>query len=184
MVDRLDGIVTAVSCSGTHTVSKPNQESIELLTGLGVAGDAHQGETVKHRSRVERDPTQPNLRQVHLIHAELHDQLHDAGFSVSAGEMGENITTRGVDLLRLPAGTRLLLGDTAAVEVTGLRNPCAQLNGIAPGLMAATLDRDEEGNLMRKAGVMAVVVSGGEVRPGDAIRVALPPAPHRPLEPV
>jgi MOSC domain-containing protein YiiM len=165
-------------------MSKPNQESIQLLAGLGVTDDAHQGETVKHRSRVKRDPTRPNLRQVHLIHSELHDELRDAGFAVSAGEMGENITTRGVDLLRLPAGTRLLLGERAAVEVTGLRNPCAQLNGIAPGLMAATLDRDAEGNLVRKAGVMGVVVSGGEVRPGDPIRVELPPMPHRPLEPV
>ena len=180
----MSGTVVAVSSSGTHTMSKRNRESIQLLAGLGVAGDAHQGETVKHRSRVARDPTQPNLRQVHLIHAELHDELQDAGFSVAAGEMGENITTRGVDLLGLPTGTRLLLGDSATVEVTGLRNPCAQLDGIAPGLMAATLDRDEEGNLARKAGVMGVVVSGGEVRPGDAIRVELPPAPHRPLEPV
>jgi MOSC domain-containing protein YiiM len=180
MANRLGGIVTAVSRSGTHTMSKPNQESIQLLTGLGVAGDAHQGETVKHRSRVRRDPTQPNLRQVHLIH----DELRDAGFAVSAGEMGENITTRGVDLLGLPVGTRLLLGDKAAVKVTGLRNPCAQLNGIAPGLMAATLDHDEDGNLVRKAGVMGVVVSGGDVRPGDVIRVELPSAPHRPLEPV
>jgi MOSC domain-containing protein YiiM len=184
MANRLGGIVMAVSCSGTHTMSKPNQESIQLVTGLGVAGDAHQGETVKHRSRVRRDPTRPNLRQVHLIHAELHAELLDAGFAVSAGQMGENITTRGVDLLGLPVGTRLLLGDTARVEVTGLRNPCAQLNGIAPGLMAATLDHDEEGNLVHKAGVMAVVVSGGEVRPGYAIRVELPPVPHRPLEPV
>ena len=180
----MNGVVAAVSCSGTHTVSKPNQESIQLLNGLGVADDAHQGKTVKHRSRVKRDPTQPNLRQVHLIHAELHDELRDAGFAVSAGQMGENVTTRGVDLLKLPAGTRLLLGDAAVVEVTGLRNPCAQLDGIAPGLMAATLDRDEAGNLVRKAGVMAVVISGGEVRPGDAIRVELPPAPHRPLGPV
>jgi MOSC domain-containing protein YiiM len=184
MANRLAGIVTAVSRSGTHTMSKLNQESIQLLTGLGVAGDAHQGETVKHRSRVKRDPTQPNLRQVHLIHAELHEELRDAGFAVSAGQMGENITTRGVDVLGLPVGTRLLLGDSATVEVTGLRNPCAQLDGIAPGLMAATLDRDEDGNLVRKAGVMGVVVSGGEVRPGDAIRVELPSAPHRRLEPV
>ena len=180
----MSGVVIAVSRSAAHTMSKPNQESIQLLSGLGVAGDAHQGETVKHRSRVARDPTQPNLRQVHLIHAELHDELREAGFAVSAGQMGENITTRGVDLLGLPVGTRLLLGDAATIEVTGLRNPCGQLDGIAPGLMAATLDRDVEGNLVRKAGVMGVVLNGGEVRPGDAIRVALPPAPHRSLEPV
>ena len=176
--------VTAVSSRAGHGLGKDPTGSIRLVAGLGVQDDAHQGTTVQHLSRVRRDPTQPNLRQVHLIHAELHDELRDAGFAVSAGEMGENITTRGVDLLGLPVGTWLLLGDSAAVEVTGLRNPCAQLNGIAPGLMAATLDHDEDGNLVRKAGVMGVVVTGGEVRPGDAIRVELPPAPHRPLEPV
>src|SRR5918997_3274272 len=151
MTNRLGGIVTAVSRSGTHTISKPNQESIQLLAGLGVADDAHRGETVKHRSRVARDPTRPNLRQVHLIHAELHDELRAAGFAVAAGQMGENVTTRGVDLLGLPTGTRLHLGDTAVVEVTGLRNPCAQLDRIQPGLMAATLGRDARGNLIRKA---------------------------------
>ncbi len=180
----MSAVVTAVSCSGTHTMTKPNQERIEFLTGLGVAGDAHQGETVKHRSRVARDPTQPNLRQVHLIHAELHDELRNGGFDIAPGQMGENITTRGVDLLGLPAGTRLILGEMATVEITGLRNPCAQLDGIAPGLMAATLDRDENGVLIRKAGIMGVVLTGGEVRPGDPIRVELPPQPHRPLEPV
>jgi len=178
------GVVTAVSRSATHTMSKPNQDGIRLLAGLGVEGDAHQGETVKHRSRVARDPSQPNLRQVHLIHAELHDELRAAGFAVSPGQMGENVTTRGVDLLGLPTGARLHLGDAAVVEVTGLRNPCAQLDGIQPGLMAATLGRDEEGNLIRKAGVMGVVLADGEVRPGDAIRVELPLEPHTPLEPV
>ncbi|MBA3451207.1 MAG: MOSC domain-containing protein [Chloroflexia bacterium] len=180
----MSAVVTAVSRSGTHAMSKPNQERIELLPGHGVAGDAHQGETVKHRSRVARDPSQPNLRQIHLIHAELHDELMDAGFAIAPGQMGENVTTRGVDLLGLPVGARLTLGETATVEVTGLRNPCAQLDGIAPGLMAATLDRDAEGRLVRKAGIMAVVLTGGEVRPGDPIHVALPPTPHRPLQPV
>ena len=180
----MGGVVTAVSRSATHTLTKPNQGSIRLLTGLGVEGDAHLGETVKHRSRVARDPSQPNLRQVHLIHAELHDELQAAGFAVSAGQMGENITTRGVDLLGLPTGTRLRLGDTAVVEVTGLRNPCAQLDRIRPGLMAATLGRDDRGKLVRKAGVMGVVLAGGEVRPGDPIRVEPPPPPHRPLNPV
>lgn len=178
------GVVAAVSLSPTHTFSKPNQESIRLLAGLGVEGDAHQGETVKHRSRVARDPSQPNLRQVHLIHAELHDELRSAGFDVSAGQMGENITTRGVDLLRLPTGTRLRLGDTAVVEITGLRNPCTQLDGLQSGLMAAVLDRDEHGGLIRKAGIMAIVLAEGEVRPGDPIIVELPPEPHRTLEPV
>lgn len=179
-----DASVVAVSRNGTHSFSKPNAGSIRLVAGLGVEGDAHSGETVKHRSRVARDPNQPNLRQVHLIHAELHEELREAGFSVGPGDMGENVTTRGVDLLGLPAGSRLLLGDSVVVEVTGLRNPCAQLDGFQPGLMAAVLDRDDAGNLVRKAGVMAIILCGGEVFPGDAIRVELPPAPHRPLEPV
>lgn len=180
----MDGTVTAVSRNETHALSKPNREAIRLLAGRGVEGDAHLGETVKHRSRVKRDPSEPNLRQVHLIHAELHDELRAAGFAVSAGQMGENVTTRGVDLLGLPAGARLRLGEAAVVEVTGLRNPCVQLERIQPGLMEATLERDERGGLIRKAGVMSVVVAGGEVRPGDPIRVELPPAPHRALEPV
>jgi MOSC domain-containing protein YiiM len=165
-------------------MSKPTQAAIRLVAGLGVEGDAHQGETVKHRSRVARDPSQPNLRQVHLIHAELHDELRLAGFEVEPGRMGENVTTRGVDLLGLPTGARLHLGEAAVVEVTGLRNPCAQLDGIQPGLMAATLGRDADGNLVRKAGVMGVVLAGGEVRPGDPIRVELPPEPRRRLAPV
>jgi MOSC domain-containing protein YiiM len=180
----VSGMVVAVSRSPKHTLVKPNEHGIRLLEGLGVEGDAHLGARVKHRSRVARDPSQPNLRQVHLIHGELHDELREAGFAVAAGQMGENITTRGVDLLGLPAGTRLHLGDSAVVEVTGLRNPCAQLNRIQPGLMAATLDRDEDGNLVRKAGIMGVVIAGGEVWPGDPIRVELPPLPHRPLAPV
>jgi MOSC domain-containing protein YiiM len=165
-------------------MAKPNEAGIRLLAGLGVEGDAHMGATVKHRSRVARDPSVPNLRQVHLIHAELHDELAHAGFALAPGRMGENVTTRGVDLLGLPTGTRLRLGATAVVEITGLRNPCTQLDGIQPGLMAATLDRDPQGRLIRKAGVMAVVHAGGEVRPGDPISVELPPEPHRALEPV
>ncbi|MEJ8547970.1 MOSC domain-containing protein [Brevibacillus borstelensis] len=174
--------VAAVSISPTHTFSKSNQACIQLLSGLGVAGDAHLGKTVKHRSRVAQDPAQPNLRQVHLIHAELFEELKDAGFTVSAGQMGENITTRGINLLGLPAGTRLYLGDMALVEVTGLRNPCAQLDRFQPGLMAALLDRDEDGNLIRKAGIMGIVLADGEVKPGDPIRVELPPEPHKPLD--
>lgn len=177
----MGGVVIAVSRSATHTMSKPNQDRIRLLAGLGVDGDAHLGTTVQHRSRVARDPSQPNLRQVHLIHAELHDDLRAAGFDVAAGQMGENVTTRGVDLLGLATGTRLHLGDTAVVEVTGLRNPCTQLDGIQPGLMAATLGRDADGYLIRKAGVMGVVLAGGEVRPGDPIGVSLPPPPHQAL---
>jgi MOSC domain-containing protein YiiM len=178
------GTVAAVCRGPEHAFSKPPGDAIRLLAGLGVEGDAHAGETVKHRSRVKRDPTQPNLRQVHLVHAELHDELAAAGFHVGAGDIGENVTTRGIDLLALPTGTRLRLGRDALVEVTGLRNPCVQLDRFQPGLMSAVLGRDAEGNLVRKAGIMAVVLAGGEVRPGDAIRVELPPAPHRPLEPV
>src|SRR5687768_11707403 len=180
----MEGTVTAVSRSGAHTMIKPNEDGIRLLAGLGVEGDAHAGETVKHRSRVARDPTQPNLRQVHLIHSELHAELDTRGFAVGPGQMGENVTTRGVDLLGLPTGARLRLGAEAVVELTGLRNPCAQLDGVCPGLMAATLDRDAEGNLVRKAGVMAIVLAGGQVRPGDPVRVDLPAKPHQPLAPV
>jgi MOSC domain-containing protein YiiM len=180
----VDGIVTAVSRSASHTMVKPNHESIHLLCGLGVEGDAHLGETVKHRSRVRRDPSQPNLRQVHLIHEELHEELRRAGFTVVPGQMGENVTTRGVDLLGLPAGTRLHLGDGAVVEVTGLRNPCVQLDRLQPGLMAAALGRDQQGGLIRKSGIMSIVLADGDVRPGDPIRVELPPEPHGPLEAV
>jgi MOSC domain-containing protein YiiM len=165
-------------------MTKPFCGSIHLVEGLGVEGDAHAGATVKHRSRVVRDASQPNLRQVHLIHSELHDELRAAGFDVAPGWMGENVTTRGIDLLSLPAGTRLRLGERAVVEVTGLRNPCAQLDVLQDGLMQATLGRDARGNLVRKAGVMSVVIAGGDVRAGDHIRVELPAPPHRALEPV
>ena len=178
------GLVIAVARSGAHTMSKPLQDELEVVTGLGVAGDAHQGVTVKHRSRVKRNPDQPNLRQVHLIHSELHDELAATGFAITPGQMGENITTRGVDLLGLPQGARLRLGDQVVVEVTGLRNPCAQLDDIQKGLMAATLDRDAEGKIVRKAGIMSIVIEGGIVKPGDTIDVELPDGPHLPLEPV
>lgn len=180
----MQAVVTAVSRSPEHTFSKPNQQVIVLLAGEGVEGDAHRGATVKHQSRVARDAEEPNLRQVHLIHAELHDELRAAGFTVGAGDMGENITTRGTDLLGLPAGTRLRLGAEAVVEVTGLRNPCSQLDGFQKGLMKAVLGRDERGEIVRKAGVMAVVITGGTVSPGDEIEVELPAQPHRPLQPI
>ena len=173
----MDAIVIAVSRSAGHTFSKANQDCIRLVAGQGVAGDAHSGETVKHRSRVTQEPTQPNLRQVHLIHAELFDELRGGGFDVSAGQMGENVTTRGVDLLGLPTGARLHLGTSAVIEVTGLRNPCAQLDGLQPGLMAAVLGRDAQGNLVRQAGVMGVVLTGGEVRRPNPRRTAAAPAP-------
>ena len=177
------GVVAAVSCSSAHTFSKSNQLSIRLLAGLGVEGDAHAGVTVKHRSRVAKDPTQPNLRQVHLIHSELHDELRTRGFNVGAGEMGENITTRGLDLLALPTGTRLHLGVLAVLELTGLRNPCAQIDRFQKGLTAAVLDRDAAGRINRKAGVMSIVLASGDVHVGDNIRVEEPIVSTRALEP-
>ncbi|MFI8519836.1 MOSC domain-containing protein [Streptomyces sp. NPDC085481] len=174
--------VTTVSSNGVYSFTKPNRGTITLLAGLGVEGDVHAGVTVKHRSRVAKDPTVPNLRQVHLIHAELFDDVAGAGFEVAPGDLGENITTRGIDLLGLPTGTRLHLGAEAVVEVTGLRNPCAQIDNFQHGLLKQVLGRDEEGRIVRKAGIMSVVLTGGEVRPGDAIRVELPAEPHRPLE--
>lgn len=177
-------MVIAVSRSGEHAFSKPPVESVRLLAGLGVEGDAHAGVTVQHLSRMARQPDAPNLRQVHLVHSELHEELADGGFTVGPGQMGENVTTRGVDLLGLPAGTRLVLGPDAVVEVTGLRNPCRQLDEFQSGLMRAVLDRDDEGALVRKAGVMAVVLRDGTVQAGDRIEVTLPALPHEPLGPV
>jgi hypothetical protein len=182
--DASDGRVVSVSRDAGHKFSKVNCQSITLLAGLGVEGDAHMGVTVKHRSRVRRDPSQPNLRQVHLIHGELIDALQQQGFAVSAGAMGENITPRGIDLLALPQGARLHIGATATIEVTGLRNPCIQLNTFQPGLMTAVLGRDAQGNLIRKAGVMGIVLAGGIVRVDDSICLTLPDGPLDPLEPV
>jgi MOSC domain-containing protein YiiM len=176
--------VVGVSLARGHNFSKQPALEIRLLTGLGVAGDAHMGETVKHRSRVAKDPTQPNLRQVHLIQAELFDALASRGFSVKPGDMGENVATRGLDLLALPEAARLHLGPEAIVEITGLRNPCIQIDRFQQGLMQAVLDRDIDGNLIRKAGVMAVVIRGGDVRVGDAIDIRLPEGSRRPLAPV
>ena len=176
------GVVVAVCRDADHRFSKPVRECIKLLAGLGVEGDAHLGMTVQHRSRVRKDPRQPNLRQVHLIHEELFAELRAEGFHLTPGAVGENITSRGVDLLALPQGTRLHIGADAVVGVTGLRDPCRQLNDFQPGLMAAVLDKDESGDVVRKTGIMGVVLVGGDIRAGDAIRVELPPEPHRRLE--
>jgi MOSC domain-containing protein YiiM len=178
----MSGTVTAVSSNGEYSFTKPNRDSITLLAGLGVEGDVHAGVTVKHRSRVAQDPTQPNLRQVHLIHEELFAEVNEAGFTVAPGELGENITTRGIDLLGLPAGTLLRIGGSAVLEVTGLRNPCLQIDNFRHGLLKQVVGRDEAGNVVRKAGVMSVVRQGGVVRPGDTIEYELPAGPHRPLE--
>lgn len=177
-------IVEAVCSDATHRFSKIPAVQITLVAGRGVEGDAHAGATVQHRSRVARDPSQPNLRQVHLVHRELLDVLRGRGFRVGPGSIGENITTRGVDLLGLPVGARLRFGDTAVVKVTGLRNPCYQLDDFQDGLMRAVLDRDANGAVVRLAGVMGIVIDGGRVQPGDPIEVSLPPQPHRALQPV
>lgn len=178
------GIVEAVSQRGTHRFSKQPRMWIRVLAGLGVEGDAHLGTTVKHRSRVAHDPNQPNLRQVHLLHAELLQDLAKQGFVIGPGDIGENILTRHTDLLGLPTGTVLRIGEEAELRLTGLRNPCVQLDRFKPGLMAATLGRDKDGNLVRKAGVMATVMTAGDIRPGDPIEIVLPPKPHRHLLPV
>jgi MOSC domain-containing protein YiiM len=182
--DAGQGRVVAVHRSSSHSFSKFPEDTVVLVEGLGIKGDAHAGTTVKHRSRVARDPGQPNLRQVHLIHAELFDELVERGHAVFPGDMGENITTLGVDLLSLPTGTKLRLGADACVEITGLRNPCSQIERFQPGLTAAVLGRDAQGALVRKAGVMGVVLAGGEVRAGDRIEVELPSGTPIALAPV
>ncbi|UQN05954.1 MOSC domain-containing protein [Deinococcus sp. QL22] len=174
--------IVSVAASPTHSFSKQPLPGVQLLAGLGVQGDAHAGHSVQHRSRVAADPTQPNLRQVHLIHGELLDELNAAGFDIQPGDLGENVLTRGLDLLALPVGTRLHVGAEAVIEVTGLRNPCSQIEAFRPGLLAAVLGRDEAGNVIRKAGIMGVVAVGGEIRLGDSVQVELPPLPHRALE--
>jgi MOSC domain-containing protein YiiM len=178
----MNGTVVAVSRSPQHSFGKDPQLAIRLLAGLGVEGDAHAGATVKHRSRVAQNPSQPNLRQVHLIGQELLDELTAKGFRVWPGAIGENITTSGLDLLHMPPGTRLALGESAVIELTGLRNPCRQLDHFQPGLMAAVLDRDEDGRLILRAGVMGVVLAGGTISRNDSIAATLPPGIHRKLE--
>jgi MOSC domain-containing protein YiiM len=174
--------VVAVARGRGHDFSKPLVEQVLLVAGLGIEGDAHQGATVKHRSRVAVDPTQPNLRQVHLIHAERFDELAERGFAVGPGQLGENITTRGVDLLALPRGAVLRIGAAAEIEITGLRTPCDQIDRFQQGLLAAVLDRGPNGELIRKSGIMAIVRNGGTVRSDDPISVELPPLPHHPLD--
>jgi hypothetical protein len=183
-LEAMTGRVESLHVGPDHRFSKATVATAALVAGLGVAGDAHSGATVRHRSRVRVDPTQPNLRQVHLIGVELYDELVGRGFTVRPGVLGENITTRGIDLLALPTGSVLRIGDRALVAITGLRNPCRQLDGVEPGLQQAVLDRTPEGDLVRRAGVMGVVVLGGDVAEGDEIDVSAPPGPHRPLDPV
>ncbi|MCU1479059.1 MAG: hypothetical protein JWQ64_3752 [Subtercola sp.] len=175
-------VVISVSRDSEHQFTKPPRDMIMLLAGLGVEGDAHLGRTVQHRSRVASDPTQPNLRQVHLIHSELFTEVSEDGFTVRPGELGENVTTAGIDLLGLPRGTRLRLGDAAVIEITGLRNPCAQINTFEPGLLKSVVGRDGNGDPVRKAGIMGIVLRSGAVRPGDSVHIELPAEPHQALE--
>jgi len=184
MTEKTIPIVSTVAASPSHGFSKRPLPAIRLIAGFGVLGDAHSGVTVQHRSRVARNRLQPNLRQVHLIHGELHDELRGLGFAVAPADLGENVTTRGLDLLALPRGTRLGLGASALIELTGLRNPCIQIDRFQSGLTQAVLGRDEAGNLVRKAGVMAIVLADGVVTPGDPITVSLPDGPHAALAPV
>lgn len=180
----MTGRVLAVHAKGTHSFSKESRPHIDLVAGHGVFSDAHYGTTVKHRSRVAQDPTQPNLRQVHLMHGELFAELAIKGYAVAPGQMGENITTDGLDLLALSEGTILRIGSTVRLQLTGLRNPCAQIETFMPGLLAAVLDRSANGELIRKSGVMSIVLDSGRVQPGDAIAIEHPPGPHAPLRPV
>ncbi len=175
--------VVAVARSATHSFSKPTVSSVDLVEGVGVDGDAHSGATVQHLHQLRKDPDRVNLRQVHLIHAELLDDLARDGFEVAPGQLGENITTRGVNLLRMPVGTRLAVGE-AVVTITGLRNPCRQIDDFRPGLLKRVLRRGADGEVERLAGVMAIVSKGGTVRPGDPIDVELPPQPHQRLSPI
>ena len=176
------GSVVAVSRARAHRFSKPNEMSIRLLEGLGVEGDAHMGVTVQHTYHMRKNPLAPNLRQVHLIHAELFEELAQAGFVVNPGELGENVTTRGLALLDLPTGARLRIGATV-VEITGLRNPCSQIDKFQQGLMGRLIDKSGA-RVQMKSGVMGIVIAGGDIAPGDAISVDLPREPHRPLEKV
>lgn len=176
--------VVAVSRKRGHHFSKEPQLSIHLLAGLGVEGDGHLGHTVQHVYDKRKNPGRLNLRQVHLLPAELFHELKQKGFKLQPGDLGENITTRNLDLLHLPWGTRLQLGGSAIVEVTGLRDPCVQMDRFLPGLMAVAVDRDEQGKLVSKAGIMGIVLESGMVQAGDAIRVELPSLPYRVLEAV
>jgi MOSC domain-containing protein YiiM len=181
-VSKMSKSVVAVSFSPEHTFGKPNVGFITLIAGVGVEGDAHSGPLVKHRFLVRKDPTQPNLRQVHLIHEELFALVAEQGHDVAAGQLGENITTRDIDLLALPAGAVLRIGSEASIELTGLRNPCVQVNEFQDGLMKLLRYRDGNGSIVRIGGVMAVVLNGGVVRPGDGITVELPPEPRQALD--
>lgn len=176
--------VAAVHRSARHAFTKHAEACITLLAGLGVEGDAHCGHTVQNRYLKRLDSSRPNLRQVHLLQAELLDELRTQGFEVSAGGLGENISTRGLDMLSLARGTRLHIGADAIVELTGLRAPCVQIDRFRNGLKAQVTTRDARGASIIKAGVMGIVLRGGAICGDDVIVVRPPDGPHAPLEPV
>ena len=176
--------VVSVSASGKHNFSKQPMSEISLIKEIGIEGDAHAGKKIQHRSRAAKDPDQPNLRQIHLIQEELFSDLKMAGFDIGPGDIGENITTKGIDLLNLPKGTILKIGSSALIEITGLRNPCIQTDSFREGLMSALVEKEPNGYIRRKAGVMGIVLEGGSIKPGDLIRIDLPAEPRNKLEPV
>jgi MOSC domain-containing protein YiiM len=176
--------VTSVSLNPLHTFSKRPVPEIRILAHHGVEGDAHAGEKVQHLYRVRKNPNAPNLCQVHLIAEEFLEELRTQNFPIEPGQLGENIIVRSLDLCSLSVGATLRLGSDALIEITGLRDPCNQLNTLRPGLMKACLARSLDGTLIRKAGVMAIALVSGSVRPGDPIHLTLPPHPHRPMGPV
>lgn len=93
-----------------------------------------------------------------MIHHELIQELSEKGFHVAPGVLGENITTQGIDLLALPEDTILRFPSGAEIQITGLRNPCPQIENFEKGLLSQVLDRDEQGNVVRKAGIMGIVL--------------------------
>ena len=173
--------VVAVSKDEYHRFSKVPCTQITLIKGVGVRGDTHSGVTVQHLFAVEQDPRQPNLRQVHLLQQEFLDQARDQGYELTPGDLGENILTDDLDLVGLWQDTLLHIGSQAVVRVSGLRNPCAQIDSFRPGLLQVAVRRDLKGDVVRKAGIMGVVTTGGVVHPGDEIEVEWPAQPHRRL---
>ncbi|MEH6452863.1 MAG: MOSC domain-containing protein [Psychromonas sp.] len=178
----MNSTVVVVSSSKTHSFSKLNQASINLIEGIGVQGDAHAGKSIKHIYLAKKDPSRPNIRQIHLIQSELFEELAEQGFDVEAGQLGENVTTQGLDLLSLPTGTQLKIGENAVIELTALRNPCVQIHNFKKGLLKAVMGKDDDGKVVRKVGVMGIVAAGGEVKPNDVIEVIFPEQPHSPLQ--
>jgi len=176
------GKVHSLSSSAQHSFSKHTTHQVEVIKGIGIKGDAHAGVKVKHRSRVAKDPNQPNLRQIHLIHLELLKELVAKGYTVNPGDLGENITTEGISILNLPKDTILKIGENVAIQITGLRNPCHQIDKFQKGLLKEVVGKNDAGDIIRMAGIMAIVLEGGMIKVNDEILVELPALPHQKLE--